>query len=1004
MLNCSQCGFQNSDTSGFCTSCGNALTMAHLIQDEANIADLIYRMNRLEAVLQELMGKPVADQVGSPSGSIGEEAELVTLGQTSDIVGDLVSEEYPPASVVSQTGSKTEDLVASTERLMEESAAEALFRPVVDKLGVETGTSSPSIFSSISRLDRVLGSNWLAVAGGIFLVTSMGLLSFFVITSIPPLAKFIFALSLGIAALGLGEVSRRKYGLLSNVITGSGLSIIYIATFAAFTLGAVIPDQLGFGLLLVISFLGWFLAVRSDNAWVALLGTTGTFITPFVLRGYSEVDIPILMVVAYLVIADIAVALISLTKRWVLLKQISLWASYLFLFVVFATEPLEAVGLWSELASFSAIYALFLCVSVSYHWIWKVQADFKELLLVVGNSVLFYVALLTLLSGADTYGFGIANILLASVNAALSVVFWFRGGNREFQLLFAAKSAAFAMATIPVLLDGEIVTSIWAGMALCVWVLGQYLADVRWQLYSVILFGLSLGKFWVVDVWVSTDYQLFALVNDRVVTGVALSGILWMAWFSCQRLGSMSAHQGEMNQTTGPDEVLNSMQMSVKFVEVKIKALFAEFEASIPRIFATTAFATVVGVGVVHLGQTPIIGSMKNLHITWAVVIVGGVTFCFATIRRSHWFVLLATGLLLGCVLKMPFDLVVSSGVWTGGQIATGYFISTIICTVALVVAVLFFRRWFRPYSGVSELLLLISNWEIRFVPGALILSCLGVVYLGLGMELFSQWDKAITGIFGYLPSLTMEMYQDVLLLMATVLMGVLGIGTVVAAARLNDYVNVQFFYKIIAVTLVNIALVKLVMVDGMVAQGKLFLSNLGQEGFVPFLNVYIVVVVVMLAITAVFVRIGKLQSWDTTTVDHMFMEAVKYFRKFGMLICLSEVALVFLVVVSREILVSGLHIDVERIVLSVYWLLYALAFVALGIRWKMAKMRLVGFGLLVVPVAKTFLYDVWVIHPFLGFTGMFVMGSMLLGMSFVYQRNRERIQSFLFERAGSYP
>ena len=96
--------------------------------------------------------------------------------------------------------------------------------------------------------------------------------------------------------------------------------------------------------------------------------------------------------------------------------------------------------------------------------------------------------------------------------------------------------------------------------------------------------------------------------------------------------------------------------------------------------------------------------------------------------------------------------------------------------------------------------------------------------------------------------------------------------------------------------------------------------------------------------------------------------------------------------------MVSGLHIDLERVVLSVYWLMYALAVVALGIRWKMAKMRLVGFGLLVVPILKTFLYDVWVINPLLGFAGMLVMGCLLLGMSFVYQRNRTRIQSFLFE------
>ncbi len=979
-MHCPQCGVRNSKVAGFCTSCGNSLTMAHLVQDEANIANLTLRIDRLEALLLELTGNVSIGKQDSPE-----------IDEATPLPGQVVS--------------NSDTVPSQAEQPLEELVSVGSLGAVTEDAGTvrsESTTSSNSILNDIRRLDRQVGLNWLAVTGGIFIVTALGLLSMGVMAVIPPLGKFIFSLSLGAVALGLGEVSRRKYGLLSDVITGSGLSIIYIAIFAAFTLGDVIPDQVGFGLLLVVSFIGWFLAVRADSVWVALLGTGGAFITPFVLLGNSEISI--LMGVAYLVIADIGVALISLTKRWVLLKQISLWSSYLFLFLVspelwqFPESWSEQEILWVGLASFSIIYLLFLCVSASYHLIWKVQADFKELLLVVSNSVLFYLALLGLLSASDTYSFGIANILLASVNAALSAAFWFKGGNREFQLLFAAKSAAFAIATVPVLLDGEIVTSVWAGMALSVLVLGRYLVDVRWQLYSVILFGLSLGKFWLVDLWVSTDYQLFELINDRVVTGVALSGVLWMAWFAWQRLDLVNARTRELGSATEVGEMPNSMQTMVRSLEARIKALFAGFEPAIPRVFATIAFGTALVAGTVHLGQTPVIESVKNLYVTWSVLVVGGVTFCLATTLRSHWFVLLATGLLLACVLKMPFDLLVSSGVWAGAQAVTGYFVSTIICTGTLVVAVLVFRRLFRPYSGSSVLLSLLSKWEMRFVPGALLLSCLGVVYLGLGMELFSQWDKTITGIFGYLPLVMMEMYRDVLLLGVTVLMGIVGIGTVVMAAWLRDYVNVQVLYKITAYILVNIALVKVVVVDGVVAQGKLFLSNLGQEGFVPFLNVYIAAVVVMLVITIVFVRISKFHLWGRTAVDDILLIAVEYVRRLGMLVCLGAVALVLLVVVSREILLSGLHIDVERIVLSVYWLLYALAFVALGIRWGMAKMRLIGFGILIVPVAKTFLYDVWVIHPILGFGGMFVMGCMLLGMSFVYQRNRTRVQSFLFD------
>jgi hypothetical protein len=283
-------------------------------------------------------------------------------------------------------------------------------------------------------------------------------------------------------------------------------------------------------------------------------------------------------------------------------------------------------------------------------------------------------------------------------------------------------------------------------------------------------------------------------------------------------------------------------------------------------------------------------------------------------------------------------------------------------------------------------MLLSLSKWEIRFIPAGLLLSFLGIIYLGLGIELFSQWDKAMTLIFGYLPSATGEMLS----LVVTLLMAIVGIGTFIGAARLKDYVNVQSLYKLTGFTLVMIALAKLIMVDGIIVQGEGLLGST----FVPFLNVYMGTVVAMLALAAIFVRISRFESWDSTRVNKDLMPLVDGIRKFGNLIFLSAVAAVLLVVVSREIMVSGLYIDLERVVLSVYWLMYALAVVALGIRWKMAKMRLIGFGLLVGPILKTFLYDVWVISPVLGFAGMFVMGCLLLGMSFVYQRNSTRSRS----------
>ncbi len=999
-MNCPQCGVKNTEIAGFCIACGNPLAMAHIIRDEGYIEDLVYRIDRLEALIQELTGKPISQEAISPITKIDSEMDATPQETHLGAAEGVDSGGHGESSDLSESNAE----IQSVDFLPERSGGQELqYEPLIipddpAPAAPAIGIASNSIASKVSRLDRDLGLNWLAIAGGIFIVTAVGLLSGVVLIAIAPLGKFVFSLSLGTVALILGEISRRKYGLLSDAITGSGLSIVYIATFASFALGDVIPDQLGFGVLLAISLLGWFLAVRADSVWVALLGTVGTFITPFILQGSIQVAIPVLMVIAYLVIADIAVALISLTKRWVLLKQISLWASYLFLFVVFAQESLgisrslvDEEPLWVGIVSFSVIYGLFLCVSGSYHLIWKIQTDFRELLLVVGNSVLFYVALLTLLPDTGTYGFGIANISLALVNAAVSAVFWFRGGNREIQLLFGVKSAAFAMATVPVLLNGEIVTSVWAGMGLSVLVLGRYLCDVRWQLYSLILFGLSLGKFWIVDLWVSTDYELLYLMNDRLVTGIALSIILLLAWFACAKLPAPTSSLDTLSPTAQFAISQNSLQSVMRSFEVQIRRLFADCEPAIPRGLATMAFVTGLGAGMAHLGQTPFSPAVKQLYITWSLLCVGGLAFCLASVRKSHWFVLLSLGILSLGVVKMPvIDLVATRGVWVQGLGVTGYSMSTFIAVSILIAALIIFRRCLGQYTGSSVFLNVVSKWEDRFVPAALLLPCLATIYFGLGLELFFQWDNTNTG----------DAYKNVLLLGGTLVMALAGIGTIAGAVKLKDYANVQGFYRLAGFGLVMLALVKLLSADGFVAQGKGLMSNVGGEGvqFFPFFNIYIGTVVAVLLVTVGLIRFSRFEAWSSPNLDDSVAPIIAGIRRFGQVIGLSGVGAVLLVAVSREIMVTGLHLDVERMVLSVYWLIYALMVIALGIRWKMAKMRLIGFGFLIVPIAKTFLYDVWVINPLLGFVGLFVMGCLLLGMSFVYQRNRTRIQSFLFE------
>ena len=84
----------------------------------------------------------------------------------------------------------------------------------------------------------------------------------------------------GMALIGLGirlAVPRPGYGLS---LQGAGAGVLYLTTYAAFRLYDVLPDAPAIGLLVAISALTVWLAVRSDSQPLAGLAVAGGFVAP----------------------------------------------------------------------------------------------------------------------------------------------------------------------------------------------------------------------------------------------------------------------------------------------------------------------------------------------------------------------------------------------------------------------------------------------------------------------------------------------------------------------------------------------------------------------------------------------------------------------------------------------------------------------------------------------------------------------------------------------------
>ena len=72
---------------------------------------------------------------------------------------------------------------------------------------------------------------------------------------------------------------------------------------------------------------------------------------------------------------------------------------------------------------------------------------------------------------------------------------------------------------------------------------------------------------------------------------------------------------------------------------------------------------------------------------------------------------------------------------------------------------------------------------------------------------------------------------------------------------------------------------------------------------------------------------------------------------------------------------------------LSILWVVYALAQIVPGFKWKSVALRWQGLALMGLTIAKVFLFDLSFLARFYRIVSFFALGLVLLGVSFFYQK-----------------
>ncbi len=341
-----------------------------------------------------------------------------------------------------------------------------------------------------SQLEKLIGENLLALVGIAILILGVGVGAKYAIENdmISPLTRIILGYVMGIGLLGFAERLRSKYANFSAVLLGGGMAVLYFITYAAYDFYALIPQELTFGLMAAFTAFTALAAIRYDRQIVALLGLVGAYAVPFLLSSGSGNT---LFLLSYVALVNIGILIVSFQRNW----RILLYTSFVLSWLILALTIFTSDASLTELLSFATLFYLtFYAMAVVRPWLKREQVRTSDIVLLVCNAIFFFglgYFLLDEYDGGQSWlgAFTLAN---AGVHLLIGMLMQKRGVTKgNLQPLLAGLALVFVVIAIPVQLEGNYVTMIWAALAtLLLWMSQRAeVPAVRWFAYP--LFALA---------------------------------------------------------------------------------------------------------------------------------------------------------------------------------------------------------------------------------------------------------------------------------------------------------------------------------------------------------------------------------------------------------------------------------------------------------------------------------------------------------------------------------
>jgi len=377
-------------------------------------------------------------------------------------------------------------------------------------------------------IERFIGENLINKIGILITIIGIAIGAKYSIDNnlINPLTRIILGYLFGFGLLGIGFKLKEKYKNYSAVLLSGSMTIMYFITFVAYSLYGLMSQEISFGLMVLFTIFTVLAAIQYNLQVIAHIGLVGAYAVPFLLSDGSG---KVMILFSYMTIINIGILYISLKKYWKPLYYSAFGFTWLIFLSWFLFKYENDVHFTLALSFLTIFFTIFYITFLSYKLIAKEKFNASDVVLLLINAFIFYglgYNIFTNNSNTDNL-LGLFTILNALIHFITAfVIYKQKLADKHLFHLLVGLVLTFITITIPVQLDGNWVSLLWAGEATILFLIGtkNNVKTYRNLSFPVMLLAFfSILQDWENYHYLFSNSKITAFINIHFLTSLLFS-------------------------------------------------------------------------------------------------------------------------------------------------------------------------------------------------------------------------------------------------------------------------------------------------------------------------------------------------------------------------------------------------------------------------------------------------------------------------------------------------